>query len=88
MWSNHNAPPRLRGRASQVRRARVLANYPMCYVCHRRASTIADHILNLAAGGQDTEDNMAGICKPCHNRKTSIESARAILRISQPAARW
>jgi 5-methylcytosine-specific restriction endonuclease McrA len=76
-WATRaNAPKRLRGRASQERRARVLARYPICALCRRAPSTIADHIQNLAAGGADTEANMQGVCVPCHDTKTAQEAQR------------
>ena len=77
-WAERaNAPQRLRGRASQARRARILANHPVCRICWARASTIADHIRNLAAGGSDTEDNMQGVCGRCHTAKTALEAYHA-----------
>ena len=75
--------PRLGGQAGVERRARVLARYPHCAHCHTRPSTIADHVVNLAAGGEDTEANMQGLCKPCHDAKTQVEAAQGVLRRAQ-----
>jgi 5-methylcytosine-specific restriction protein A len=36
----------------------------------------ADHIHNRAEGGQDTLDNLATLCTPCHEPKTTHERAR------------
>lgn len=71
---------RLAGQAGMERRARVLARFPLCAQCHTRRSTIADHIVNLAAGGDDSEANMQGLCKPCHDAKTQVEAAQGVLR--------
>jgi 5-methylcytosine-specific restriction endonuclease McrA len=36
-----------------------------------------DHIINLAAGGTDTVDNMQWLCDPCHKPKTEHERKTA-----------
>lgn len=36
-------------------------------------ATEADHIIPKPKGGQDTMDNLQGLCKPCHSRKTASE---------------
>jgi 5-methylcytosine-specific restriction protein A len=46
-------------------------------VCRRNASTAVDHIVPKAQGGQDTDDNLQGICGDCHSEKTAKESAAA-----------
>jgi 5-methylcytosine-specific restriction protein A len=35
-----------------------------------------DHIIPLSDGGDDTEDNYQGLCKPCHKAKTKQENKR------------
>jgi 5-methylcytosine-specific restriction enzyme A len=78
-WSKRtDGPPRLHGRASQSRRARVLArNGGRCVRCNAPA-TIADHIVNLAVSGKDdrlvSDAEMQGLCGACHDAKTSRES--------------
>ncbi|MFI8569632.1 HNH endonuclease [Rhodococcus sp. NPDC078407] len=37
----------------------------------------ADHIINVAAGGQERIDNMQAACEPCHTAKKQQESAAA-----------
>lgn len=46
----------------------------MCVLCHERPSTIADHIVALADGG-DRYDmaNLQGICHQCNVIKTRQE---------------
>ena len=50
-------------------RAAVLARDPICKLCGRAPSTEADHKIPKAQGGQDTMENLQGLCKPCHSRK-------------------
>ena len=40
-----------------------------------------DHIVNLARGGTDTDDNLQALCGPCHKEKTAKEAAAG-------AGRW
>jgi 5-methylcytosine-specific restriction endonuclease McrA len=42
----------------------------MCLMCGDRATDV-DHIIELAAGGTNTIDNVQPLCKPCHRAKTS-----------------
>jgi 5-methylcytosine-specific restriction protein A len=37
---------------------------------------IVDHIVNLAAGGQDVSSNRQGLCPDCHEAKTQQEALR------------
>ncbi|MGH7243359.1 MAG: HNH endonuclease [Phycisphaerales bacterium] len=55
----------------------VLRRDPICVVCDREPSSEVDHIRPKAQGGEDTEENLQGICKRCHADKTSHESAEA-----------
>jgi 5-methylcytosine-specific restriction protein A len=59
-------------------RRRLFAEQPFCVVCLHEGrtvpATIRDHILNLEAGGTDTEDNVQPLCVPCHTLKTDAES--------------
>jgi 5-methylcytosine-specific restriction protein A len=34
---------------------------------------VVDHIVPLAIGGTDTDDNVQSLCDPCHERKTALE---------------
>lgn len=66
---------RLRGRALQERRARVLSARPLCVDCEARGrvrpATEVDHVVALVNGGTDTEDNLQGLCAECHAAKTA-----------------
>ena len=35
-----------------------------------------DHIVNIASGGTDSDDNLQAICGPCHKLKTQQEARR------------
>lgn len=50
----------------QVIRARFLAEHPRC-PCGERA-TLVHHIIPLAAGGTNDEDNLVALCASCHNK--------------------
>jgi 5-methylcytosine-specific restriction protein A len=45
-----------------------------CYVCGGPAVT-ADHVTPVAWSGSHDDDNLAAICKPCHDAKTKREAA-------------
>ena len=53
----------------------VLARDPICKVCERRASTVADHIKPHRGIWALFVDllNLQGLCVECHNRKTAQE---------------
>ena len=55
------------------RRLRVLRRDPVCKACGRRFSTEADHIVPLERGGSNDEENLQGLDKTCHSRKTVFE---------------
>lgn len=40
-------------------------------------SRICDHIVPKAEGGSDDQSNLQTLCKPCSDRKTADEAARA-----------
>lgn len=35
-----------------------------------------DHVINIASGGTDSDDNLQAICDPCHKAKTQAEARR------------
>ena len=66
------------GRAHRLRfREGVLAKHPVCQLCRRAPSTVADHYpkdrRQLVALGLDANDPQhgRGLCKPCHDRETA-----------------
>lgn len=58
-------------------REAVLARQPICVLCHRARSTVADHYplsrRDLIAAGLDPNDPQhgRGLCKPCHDSSTA-----------------
>ena len=69
---------RLRGRAGQRARRRVLEEEPLCRRClaegRTSASVVVDHIRPLSQGGSDDRANKQGLCGPCHDAKTKAEA--------------
>lgn len=61
---------RLRGRAAVKQRKRRLDDDPMCRDCGRIADVI-DHIIPLARGGLDIDENCRPLCKECHRKRTA-----------------
>lgn len=61
--------------AWQERRKRQLAEHPYCVRCGAKASD-ADHVNNLAAGG-DPDGPLDSLCADCHRRKTASEGGKA-----------
>jgi 5-methylcytosine-specific restriction protein A len=68
-------PYRIRGRKLQTLRRTCFQRNPLCAECERngivRAATQRDHRIALCNGGQDTEDNVQGLCDQCHAAKTA-----------------
>lgn len=56
-------------------------HHGICHVCHLPYADEIDHVIPLAEGGTDTDDNRRPIHNtPCHQRKTADERRRAQLR--------
>jgi 5-methylcytosine-specific restriction enzyme A len=79
-----NNDKRLRGRAGQRRRERVLMLNPLCVICKRNnrvtAAVQVDHIKALSNGGADDESNLQGLCLDCHKTKTAQDLGYKIKR--------
>jgi 5-methylcytosine-specific restriction protein A len=75
---------RLRGRRLVVRNARLLKREPLCRRCLKkhdgriRPATQLDHVVPLAKGGRDTEDNLQPLCDPCHVEKTAEDFGKQV----------
>lgn len=71
---------RLRGRAGMRQRSRRLArSNGLCELCLPDRITLAtevDHILPLALGGADTDENTRNLCRACHERVTAEQFGR------------
>jgi 5-methylcytosine-specific restriction protein A len=77
--NNHG---RIQGRAGVELRKRRLAREPLCRDCKAKgnytASTVPDHIIPLALGGEDIDTNIRCLCGPCHDRRTAEQFKRKI----------
>ena len=65
------------GRPWRRKRAAILVrdNYT-CRVCGLITKDLeVDHIVNVAQGGTDDDENLQAICIPCHKAKTARESS-------------
>lgn len=55
-----------------------LARHPLCVECQAKGMVVAaaevDHIVPLADGGTNDDENLQSLCKSCHSRKTARES--------------
>ena len=51
-------------------RKMVLAEEPFCMVCKGNASEEVDHITPKCDGGGNDRENLQGICRECHQKKT------------------
>lgn len=80
VWAQTHSVKRKTGRWLQQARARLFARDPLCADCQRqgivRLATQRDHIVPLAEGGTDDDDNVQGLCDACHEMKSKHESAR------------
>lgn len=65
---------RIRGRALQALRDRLLSANPFCAMCNAHGlvtlATDLDHIVALANGGCNEDENLQGLCSECHELKT------------------
>ena len=73
---------RLRGRPLQTLRRRLLSAQPLCVACQRAGRlTVAselDHIVALVNGGGNEEENLQGLCAPCHVDKTARDLGQRV----------
>ncbi|MDD2054183.1 HNH endonuclease [Pseudomonas putida] len=59
------------------RDAILLRDKYTCQVCGVTTNHLeVDHVVNLAQGGTDEDDNLQAICVPCHKLKTAAESVQ------------
>src|SRR3546814_7434150 len=68
---------RIRGRKGVALRKRRLAAEPLCRMCKAEgrvtAATVPDHIVPLAKGGEDVDDNIRCLCAAHHDQVTREE---------------
>ena len=56
-------------------RAAYLSRYPLCADCEKAGrltpATDVHHIVKPGDGGTDHDDNLMGLCRPCHSARTA-----------------
>lgn len=79
-WAQSATYTRVRGRRLQRQRAELFSREPLCRECARSGrvsvATIRDHIVPLAEGGGDGDDNVQPLCGECSDVKTAAEAQR------------
>lgn len=91
-----NQVKRVTGRRLQAQRAALFMREPLCRECIKdgtvTGAVIRDHIVPLAEGGPDTDENTQPLCKRCSDVKTAAESLRGrgvqISAHSNPETDW
>lgn len=72
---------RLAARASAERRKRWFERDPLCAHCREQGRvTLAeelDHVVPLAKGGLDADENLQGLCRECHYIKTQRDFGKS-----------
>ena len=73
---------RIRGRQLQTLRRRLFLINPLCVLCERAgrlsAASELDHIVALVNGGDNDEENLQGLCAPCHVDKTAVDLGQRV----------
>lgn len=54
-------------------RAIVLKEEPYCAICGLLSTTV-DHIVAVSKGGGHERDNLRGLCKTCHDKRSRQQS--------------
>jgi 5-methylcytosine-specific restriction protein A len=65
------------GRRWEHLRELFLAKHPLCADCQTAgkftSATEVHHIISVARGGSDREENLMPLCKSCHSKRTYRE---------------
>ena len=63
-------------------RALYLSKHPLCHDCEEAGrlipATEVHHILPIQDGGKDNDENLMGLCKSCHSRRTMEENKHRV----------
>lgn len=54
-------------------RTKVLREEPICRLCGREPAVEVDHVTPRSKGGTHARNNLQGVCRACHERKTAQE---------------
>lgn len=79
-YDEHRGSAHSRGydRAWQKLREVILLRDPFCVICRKQPATEVDHIVAKRFGGGDEWENLQGLCKACHTRKTDKENRNGV----------
>lgn len=76
---------RIRGRkAVDLRKRRMARSHWLCMDCLNakprviRQADVVDHIVPLAHGGLDIDENTRNLCDECHDRRTAEQFGRKV----------
>ncbi len=77
-WASTEGSASSRGYGATWRRLRqmVLNRDPICRQCRREPSFAVDHVVPKARGGDDSMENLQGLCRACHAAKTAKDAAQ------------
>lgn len=75
-WSKQSRHQRLRGaKGVAQRKRRLLRSMFLCEWCLDKgriaSANVVDHILPLALGGEDVDENTRNLCNDCHRKATA-----------------
>ena len=75
------ATQRVTGRRLQAMRESLFRRQPLCVECEQLGLVVLarqrDHVVPLAEGGRDDDDNVQGLCVEHHEAKSLAERLRA-----------
>lgn len=82
---NYRGRDRLPGYKWEELRRKILFRDDICVICKKEVSMEVDHVVPVALGGSDSEDNLQGLCVDCHKKKTSqdIEKVKRARRFKK-----
>ncbi len=63
---------RCRGRVSRTRRAAILRAGACHYCGGDEDDLVVDHVIPVAQGGTDQDDNLVAACWPCNTEKAAL----------------
>lgn len=79
---------RIRGRRGVELRKRRLAAEPLCRLCRAdgivRAAQVIDHIVPLAKGGEDVDENCRALCHEHHAEVTAKQFGHRVRQRISP----